>query len=79
MVFSCVFCEKEWCYTTYLCSDCRALKHTKLLYGDKFNSVINNVLLRNDKGIENKEGQELKTIKEEVENEMVLRNNKVKK
>lgn len=79
MVFTCVFCEKEWCYTTYLCEGCRSLKHTKLLYGDKFNEVIKNVLLRNDQGITNKEKQELSKEKDVVESAMELRNKKLKK
>tara|TARA_R110000823_G_scaffold308340_1_gene431889 strand:- start:10542 stop:10787 length:246 start_codon:yes stop_codon:yes gene_type:complete len=78
-MFVCVFCEKEYVFTSNLCADCRSLKHTKLLYGDKFNSVINNVLLRNEEGIKNKENNELKKEKTEIENEIVLRNKVVKK
>ncbi len=78
-MFVCVFCENEYVFSTHLCSSCRSLKHTKLLYGEKFNSVIHNVLLRNEEGIKNKENNELKKEKTEIENEITLRNNKVVK
>ncbi len=78
-MFICVFCEKEYVFTSYLCASCRSLKHTKLLYGDKFDSVITNVLLRNDEGIKNKENNELKKEKTEIESEITLRNNKIVK
>ena len=46
MVFTCVFCEEQTCYVSYLCDDCRALKHIKLTYKDRFNQVIQSVLVR---------------------------------
>ena len=62
-----------------LCGECRSLKHAKLLYGDKFNEVIRNVLLRTDKAIVKKEVEQLSKEKVDVENEMELRNKKIKK
>tara|TARA_R110002153_G_scaffold42788_1_gene121353 strand:+ start:7926 stop:8195 length:270 start_codon:yes stop_codon:yes gene_type:complete len=50
MPFLCVFCEKERCYFSYLCDGCREQKHLKLLYGDRYDEIVKNVLLRtNDK------------------------------
>ena len=45
-MFLCVFCEHEPCYVSYLCDKCRALKHIKLTYKDRFDEVIQNVLVR---------------------------------
>lgn len=79
-MFTCVLCEKEWSgLTTHLCPKCRRIKHLINLYDEKVYNVLENVLVRNDQGIENKENQALKEVKEEVENTMCLRNNKVKK
>ena len=76
-MFSCVFCEVNTVYTTYLCNECRELKHTKLLYKDRFNEVIKNVLLRTDDKQEYKIKDE---IKKDIENkQMVLRSNDKKK
>ena len=46
MVFTCIFCEEQTCYVSYLCNDCRALKHIKLTYKHRFNEVIQSVLVR---------------------------------
>lgn len=73
-MFSCVFCEENTCYTTYLCSECRELKHTKLLYKNRFNDVIKSVLLRTDDKQEYKIKDE---IKKDIEvKQMVLRSKK---
>ena len=34
-MFSCVFCEEEWVYTTNLCENCRRLKHLKKIYRER--------------------------------------------
>jgi len=53
-MFSCVFCEEEWCYTTNLCEDCRRLKHLKKIYKERFNECVERVLVRNIAGMDNK-------------------------
>jgi len=59
-MFSCVFCEENTVYTSYLCSSCRALKHIKLTYKQRFNEVINNVLVRTPEKQEYKIKDEIK-------------------
>ncbi len=76
MVFSCVFCEEEWCYMTNLCESCRRLKHLKKIYGERFNSCLEKVLVRNEQGQENKETAILKEEKENVEYHIKLRDRK---
>ena len=76
MVFTCVFCEENTAITTYLCDDCRSLKHIKLLYKSRFNEVITNCLLRTDDKIKLKEDKEIKTAVDKLT--MTLRNNKEK-
>ena len=65
MGFVCVFCEEQPCYFSYLCNDCRALKHIKLTYKDRFNEVIKNVLVRTPEKQEHKIKDE---IKKDIEN-----------
>lgn len=65
MGFYCIFCEEQPCYLSYLCADCRSLKHTKLLYKERFNEVIKNVLLRTPEKQVYKEKEEMKKDIEE--------------
>ncbi len=65
MGFTCIFCESEPCYISYLCDECRALKHTKLLYKERFNEVIKNCLLRTPDKQVYKEKEEIKKDIEE--------------
>jgi len=60
MPFLCVFCEKERCYLTYLCDKCREQKHLKLLYGDRYDEIVKNVLLRTKNKQEHKIKEEIK-------------------
>tara|TARA_R110002167_G_scaffold40146_3_gene123772 strand:+ start:1915 stop:2193 length:279 start_codon:yes stop_codon:yes gene_type:complete len=53
-MFSCVFCEEEWVYTTNLCENCRRLKHLKKIYRERFNETLERVLVRNIAGMDNK-------------------------
>ena len=76
MFFTCVFCETNTAITTYLCSECRELKHIKLLYKDRFNQVITNCLLRTDEKIKLKEDEKIKESIDKIS--MTLRNNKEK-
>lgn len=76
-MFTCIFCEDATVYTAYLCTDCRSLKHIKLTYKDRFNEVINSVLVRTPEKQEYKIKDELK---KDIENkQMVLRSNAEKK
>ena len=68
MVFLCVFCEKERCYLTYLCEGCREQKHLKLLYGDRYDEIVKNVLLRTNNKQEHK-------IKEEIKKDIQTKKN----
>lgn len=75
-MFSCVLCEKETVYTSYLCEKCRRIKHLINLYDDRVYEVLENVLVRNEDGQTNKEKIELK--KDLVKREYNLRNKKDK-
>lgn len=47
-MFNCKLCEKEYVYTTYICSSCRRIKHCMNLYGSKrVVEILENVLIRN--------------------------------
>ena len=76
-MFSCLFCERNTVYTSYLCDTCRALKHIKLTYGDRFNEVIQSVLVRSPDKQEHKIKDE---IKKDIESsQRVLRSDQKKK
>jgi hypothetical protein len=75
-MFSCVFCEDTTVYTSYLCGECRALKHIKLTYKDRFNAVIESVLVRSPLKQEYKIKEEIK--KDIEEKQMVLRSTEKK-
>jgi hypothetical protein len=76
-MFSCVFCEEATVYTSYLCDECRALKHIKLTYKDRFNAVIESVLVRT---LEKQEYKIKDQIKKDIEEkQMVLRSTEKKK
>ncbi len=66
-MFSCVFCEEEYALITNLCEKCRRLKHLKKIYGDRFNEVLEHVLVRNEEGMNKKETQEITKEKEKIE------------
>jgi len=76
-MFSCVFCEEATVYTSYLCDECRALKHIKLTYKDRFNDVIQSVLVRTPEKQEYKIKDQIK--KDIEEKQMVLRSTEKKK
>jgi hypothetical protein len=73
-MFSCVFCEEEYTLTTYLCEKCRRLKHLKKIYRDRFNEVLEHVLVRNEEGMYKKERQEITKEKEQIENNLQNKN-----
>jgi hypothetical protein len=66
-MFVCVLCEKETCYISNLCNKCRRVKHLLNLYDERVYDVLENVLVRTEKGINNKSTIELKAEKEKVE------------
>jgi hypothetical protein len=70
MVFTCSFCEKETCYISKFCVDCRKIKNIGNVYGFKeILNVLNNVCIRNTQQRKNKEDIILKQkeINKEVE------------
>ena len=70
MAFVCVFCEEQPCYFSYLCDNCRALKHTKLLYKERFNEVIKNVLLRTRQDLQQHKIKD--EIKKDIEEKQII-------
>jgi len=67
MVFSCILCEKETCYITNLCDKCRRVKHLINLYDHKVYDVLEDVLVRGNKGITNKCKKKLEQEKDDLE------------
>ena len=59
-MFSCVLCERETVYTSYLCDKCRRIKHLINLYENRVYNVLESVLVRNEEGEANKVKIELK-------------------
>lgn len=45
-MFSCTLCEKETCYVSKFCTNCRKIKHLLNLYGDDVYSTLDKVLVR---------------------------------
>ena len=55
-MWSCRMCEEVTCWTTQVCEDCRKIKNLMNIYGKpQILSVLDNVLIRNPLGINNKE------------------------
>lgn len=47
-MFSCVMCEKEWCYVSSFCPSCRIIKNIGNSYGfEEIRMVLEKVCLRN--------------------------------
>jgi len=65
-MFSCRLCEKETVITTNLCEKCRRVKHLINLYDDRVYQVLEDVLVRQDKGITNKCKKKLEEEKDNV-------------
>ncbi len=69
-MFSCRLCETETVITTNLCNKCRRVKHLINLYEDRVYEVLEDVLVRQDKGITNKCKKKLEEEKENVVNKI---------
>lgn len=83
MVWACRMCEEVTCWTTHVCEDCRKIKNLMNIYGkQQILSVLDNVLIRNPLGINNKE-EDLKkkglTKLEEEKEEIQTRSKTIKK
>ena len=64
-MFTCVLCEKEWCYFQSFCPSCRVIKNIGNSYGfGEIKEVLETVCLRNKKQRKYKEDD----IKKEKEN-----------
>jgi len=70
MYFSCRLCERETVITSNLCDKCRRVKHLLNLYEDRVYEVLEDVLVRQDKGITNKCKKKLEEEKENVVNKI---------
>ena len=70
MVFSCILCEKETCYIANLCTNCRRVKHLISVYDHKVYDVLEDVLVRANKGIINKCKKKLEEEKQNVEDKI---------
>ena len=90
MVFQCYLCEKESCYTTWFCEDCRKIKNIMNVYGkDSVLDILNKTCLRDNKQVGykidkiKKEANVVEVKKEETKKEieknepMVLRKKKI--
>ena len=75
MVFSCILCEKETCYISNLCTNCRRVKHLISVYDTKVYDVLEDVLVRGNKGIINKCKKKLEEEKQNVEDRLEETNN----
>lgn len=45
-MFCCTLCEKETCYVSKFCGNCRRIKHLINLYGDDVYKTLEEVLVR---------------------------------
>jgi len=53
MALSCVLCKENWCFVSPLCEECKKIRQLGNLYGmTKIHSILNRVLLREDKAIQ---------------------------
>jgi len=58
-MFNCYLCEKESCYTTWFCEDCRKIKNIMNVYGkEDVLDILNRTCLRNN----NQVGYKIDTI-----------------
>lgn len=65
-MFSCYLCEKESCYVTYFCEQCREIKNIMNVYGRaEVLDIVKTCTIRNKKQLNNK----IENIKKEQEGE----------
>ncbi len=66
MVFVCKMCESTSVYITYICEECRRIRHMMNLYSkEKVLEVLDTVLVRNEAGIKHKSNSITDLISEE--------------
>ena len=66
MVFVCKMCESSSVYITYICEECRRIRHMMNLYSkEKVLEVLDTVLVRNEAGIKHKSNSITDLISEE--------------
>lgn len=65
-MLACVLCQENWCFVSPLCDDCKKIRQLGNLYGmTKIHSILNRVLLREDKAIQGRT-ESSKKIQENV-------------
>jgi len=51
-MFNCYLCEKESCYTSWFCDDCRKIKNIMNVYGkEDVLDILNKTCLRDNKQV----------------------------
>jgi len=74
-MFQCYLCEKESCYVSYFCDDCREIKNIMNVYGRKeVLDIVKTCTMRNKSQIKNK----IEMVKKEQESAPVTRSQKKK-
>ena len=87
-MFNCYLCEKESCYTSWFCDDCRKIKNIMNVYGkNEVLDILNRTCLRDNKqvgykidtiikSIALKKIEETKKELQPISDQMVLRKKK---
>jgi len=69
-MFYCVLCEKETCYVSKFCDDCRIIKNIMNVYGYKeVKDILEKVCIRNEKQRQYKIDNVEKVIEDKVDDE----------
>lgn len=87
-MLACVLCQENWCFVSPLCEECKKIRQLGNLYGmRKIHSILNRVLLREDKAIEGRTESskkiqenvaEIKATRQIIETEKPITRNQVK-
>lgn len=87
-MLACVLCQENWCFVSPLCEECKKIRQLGNLYGiTKIHSILNRVLLREDKAIDGRTESskkiqenvaEIKATRKIVETEKPITRNQVK-
>jgi len=74
-MFTCYLCEKESCYVSYFCDDCREIKNIMNVYGRKeVLDIVKTCTMRNKTQIKNK----IDIVKKDQESAPITRSQKKK-
>ena len=74
-MFSCYLCEKESCYVSFFCDDCREIKNIMNVYGRKeVLDIVKTCTMRNKTQIKNK----IDIVKKDQESAPITRSQKKK-